>query len=339
MIDLTATSIVVAGLILILLVAVAGTAYQTAHRLDRLHVRTDLSWQALESALARRAAVARTVAVHLPPDHADRLRRFADRAEAADRTERETSENRLSAALSALDVTTLPAPLIAELADADARVMIARRFHNDAVRDTRALRGRRFVRSLHLGGTAQMPAYFDIVDRAGAVETPVFESRPRVSARVLLLDPDGAVLLIRGHDPQLADTRGFWFTVGGGVDDGEGLADAAVREVFEETGRRLDRGALRGPVFRRESVFTFAGQRFDSVEYFYVCAVDRFTPAPTRLGDVEARMVDEFRWCTADDIRALIAERPVYPGELASRLGEARAALNGTGALPTVDIR
>ena len=32
-------------------------AYQTAHRLDRLHVRYDLSWQALDGALARRAVV------------------------------------------------------------------------------------------------------------------------------------------------------------------------------------------------------------------------------------------------------------------------------------------
>ncbi|HEY6646657.1 MAG TPA: exopolyphosphatase, partial [Mycobacterium sp.] len=42
---------------------VAAWAYQTAHRLDRLHVRYDLSWQALDGALARRAVVGRAVAV------------------------------------------------------------------------------------------------------------------------------------------------------------------------------------------------------------------------------------------------------------------------------------
>jgi hypothetical protein len=46
--------------------------------------------------------------------------------------------------------------------------MIARRFHNDAVRDTLALRGRRPVRWLHLGGTAPTPMYFEIVERAVA---------------------------------------------------------------------------------------------------------------------------------------------------------------------------
>ena len=48
---------------LAVLLIVGVWAYQTAHRLDRLHVRYDLSWQALDSALARRAVVARAVAV------------------------------------------------------------------------------------------------------------------------------------------------------------------------------------------------------------------------------------------------------------------------------------
>ena len=45
------------------IVLVVAWAFQTANRLDRLHVRYDLSWQALDGALARRAVVARAVAV------------------------------------------------------------------------------------------------------------------------------------------------------------------------------------------------------------------------------------------------------------------------------------
>ncbi|SLJ81952.1 hydrolase, nudix family protein [Mycobacteroides abscessus subsp. abscessus] len=45
-------------------------------------------------------------------------------------------------------------------------MLIARRFHNDAVRDTLALRTRRPVRWLHLGGTAPLPTYFEIAERA-----------------------------------------------------------------------------------------------------------------------------------------------------------------------------
>ena len=49
---------ITAALVAVLL-AVAVWALLTANRLDRLHVRYDLSWQALDSALARRAVVAR----------------------------------------------------------------------------------------------------------------------------------------------------------------------------------------------------------------------------------------------------------------------------------------
>ncbi len=43
---------------------------------------------------------------------------------------------------------------------------------------------------------------------------------PRRAARVLLLDGAGRVLLLRGFDPAMPEHR-YWFTVGGGLDDGE----------------------------------------------------------------------------------------------------------------------
>ena len=63
-------------------------------------------------------------------------------------------------------MSTLPVALVAELADAETRVLLARRFHNDAVRDTLALRKRRPVRWLRLGGTAALPSYFEIAESA-----------------------------------------------------------------------------------------------------------------------------------------------------------------------------
>ena len=67
-----------------------------------------------------------------------------------------------------VDPASLPVALVAELADAEARVLLARRFHNDAVRDTLALRERPAVRMLRLGGTAALPTYFEIAERAGS---------------------------------------------------------------------------------------------------------------------------------------------------------------------------
>ena len=178
---IAATILVLIGVAV--LAAAVAWAYQTANRLNRLHVRCDLSWQALDAALARRAVVARAVALeaHGEGVAGRRLAALADVAERASPDARESAENALSAELALVDVETLPHPTLAELADAEARVLLARRFHNDAVRDTVALRERPLVRALHLGGTAPMPSYFEIVERAsmvahgehGVLESPV----------------------------------------------------------------------------------------------------------------------------------------------------------------------
>ncbi|BDD82907.1 hypothetical protein TPB0596_26700 [Tsukamurella pulmonis] len=336
MLNLTATTVLVIGLIVMAVLVVAALAYQTAHRLDRLHVRVDLSFAALEAALARRSAVARAVAASIPADRGPTLRAAADRAENAAPEDRMPMENRLSAAIGAIGIENLPRSLVAEIADADTRVTMARRFHNDAVRDTRALRGRRFVRWLHLGGTAPMPQYFDIVDRGGVLPAALLAANDerRVSARVIVLDPDGAVLLVRGHEPVpegRTPSNHWWFTVGGGVERGEDLRVAAARELLEETGRALAPSAFVGPLYRREAVFSFDGEVIDSVEYFFAVGTERFEPAPSGWTELERRTLDEMRWCTPDEIRALAD--PVYPATLADLIPAAHAAV-GSGAAP-----
>lgn len=156
----------------VLVVAALGWAYRTAHRLDRLNVRVDLAIGSLRSALDRRAVVARTIGAALRDGgDADRARLgrelivAADAAEAAAAGERETAENQLSSMLGRVEVGSRPVALATELADAETRVMIARRFYNDAVRDTRNLAQRRLVRWLRLAGRAPIPRYFEIIER------------------------------------------------------------------------------------------------------------------------------------------------------------------------------
>ena len=177
-------TVVIALVILVVVLLVGGVwAFQTANRLDRLHVRYDLSWQALDGLLARRAVVARAVATDAYGRAAAgrRLAGLADAAERAPRTGREAAENELSGALALVDPASLPVTLVAELADAEARVMLARRFHNDAVRDTLSLRERPLVRWLHLGGTAALPTYFEIAD--GVAQHSRGPANPRTSAQ------------------------------------------------------------------------------------------------------------------------------------------------------------
>lgn len=332
------TWLVVTGLVVLLVVVLLAAmwAYQTAHRLDRLHVRYDLSWQALDSALARRAVVARAVAVEAygAGPEGKRLAALADAAERAPRTAREAGENELSAALALVDAASLPAALVAELADAEARVTLARRFHNDAVRDTLALRERRPVRWLRLGGTAALPTYFEIAERA---DRDVGVVNRRTSARVVLLDHDGAVLLFCGSDPASADGGAprWWFTAGGAVQPGETLSEAAVRELAEETGLRVGPTAMVGPIWRRDAVIDFNGSVIRSEEMFFLHRTDRFEPSASGRTALERRYIHGHRWCDATMIDELVAKgETVYPLQLGELLSQANALVDSQGGGP-----
>lgn len=324
--------LIAAAIVVVLFVAMVGVwAFQTANRLDRLHVRYDLSWQALDGALGRRAVVARAVALDayggVPEGRV--LTALADAAERAPRAGRENAENELSAALSAVQVARLPAALVGELADAEARVLLGRRFHNDAVRDTLALRERPVVRLLRLGGRAPLPTYFEIAERpfqADLASHDLPTADLRTSARLVLLDEDDRVLLFCGSDPAITDgsARRWWFTVGGQALDGERLAQAAVRELAEETGLAVHPTDLIGPIWRRDAVIDFNGTVMRSQEFFFVYRTTHFEPSAAGRTALEQRYIHGHRWCDAETIAELAAAgETVYPLQLGELLGSA----------------
>jgi 8-oxo-dGTP pyrophosphatase MutT (NUDIX family) len=141
--------------------------------------------------------------------------------------------------------------------------------------------------------------------------------RFRRAARVLLLDADDRLLLVRGHDVDQPE-RSWWFTVGGGIDAGEDALAAAVREVREETGLELDPATLVGPVLTRTGIFDFYAQRCRQEEEFFLARVESAldTDAIARDGwtEVELDVLDELRWWHLDDLAA--ETREVFPAGL-----------------------
>jgi 8-oxo-dGTP pyrophosphatase MutT (NUDIX family) len=137
--------------------------------------------------------------------------------------------------------------------------------------------------------------------------------RRRVTARVLLLDPQDRILLLRGRFEGSADP--FWFTVGGGVEAGESIAEAAVREVLEETGFS---DVQFGPViWRRESVIPAMDTREPMLfeENYVVGRTAGGQPSRDGWNEVERRLVDDIRWWSVEALA--LAQEAIYPRGLA----------------------
>ena len=141
----------------------------TLTRLRRLAGRVRRAREVLDAALLRRAELAAALARErtdvLEPALAAGLAAAASASRAPAAGDREAAENRLGRLLGQVP----PAALPPELDEAAVRVGLARRFYNDAVRDTRALRRRRLTRVLRLHARRPLPRYFDIDDGLDAV--------------------------------------------------------------------------------------------------------------------------------------------------------------------------
>ena len=163
---------------LLALSALAWYLSATAQRVDRLHRRVETSRAALDAELTRRASAALEYATSGELDPASSLV-LADAATAsldAPRTPaalRDASDAddahrwRVESDLTRAMEVALPdqdGPGLARVADAEHRVELARRFHNDAVVQTRRLRGKRVVRWARLAGHARMPETADFLD-------------------------------------------------------------------------------------------------------------------------------------------------------------------------------
>lgn len=147
----------------------------TATRLDRLHARVESSAAALDAQLVRRASTALELATSglLDPASALLVAQAATEARDSDPEHRELAESDLTKALHAalapsvasqLRSDPVGATLLGELSSASHRASLARRFHNEAVRGARAVRGKPLVRALRLAGHAPMPPTFEMDD-------------------------------------------------------------------------------------------------------------------------------------------------------------------------------
>ena len=152
----------------------------------------------------------------------------------------------------------------------------------------------------------------------------------RQAARLVLFDSEGRVLLVKGHDTHDLDHQ-WWFTPGGGLAPGEEPLAGAVRETNEETDLQVNPALVAGPVAHRNAEFRFANITVRQEELFFLAWLDE--PAPplrhSGLTDLEKQTLDEFRWCTLDEVQDLARSETVYPNALPDLLRRWRAGWDG----------
>ena len=145
--------------------------------------------------------------------------------------------------------------------------------------------------------------------------------RRRRSARLLIIEPAGRVLLFRFvfRKGALAG-EDYWATPGGGVEEGETFEQAAIRELREETGIRVE--SVGPQVGQREFVLQLSdGEHVVADERFFRVEAKEATLSRDEWTAEEVEVMVAHRWWSRDELSE--TSETVWPENLIEMLPEA----------------
>ena len=131
--------------------------------------------------------------------------------------------------------------------------------------------------------------------------------KTRLTARLLPIDQQGRILLMRYEDDNISELLGrgprvFWATLGDGIEHGETVLEAAAREAREEMGH--DDFQLGPIVWYGEQTLLLHQEPVLFKETFVVVKTDVLDISDRDWTEEERDVIKDVRWWTVEDLEA-----------------------------------
>jgi 8-oxo-dGTP pyrophosphatase MutT (NUDIX family) len=138
----------------------------------------------------------------------------------------------------------------------------------------------------------------------------------RNSVKIILINDKDELLLMCADDPKTTSAKGeyhgkFWFLVGGEIENGETIQEAAIRELHEETGITKNEVEFGPIVWFGEFDLVLNGILTHLKQTFIVARTKKKKVFLTKLNKWEKKAVKKLAWFSFEKIKN--SDEIIYP--------------------------